>query len=235
MAERDLAARAVVPAPAKSPNGNAVAVPDSRTDVQKYLDEIAPASIVGRLIKFSKEGKFVTADDGEEIADDVDFIALCDQTLVGYVKFNGEGEPPDRHMGLLYDGFVMPARETLGDNDQAQWEIGLDGKPSDPWQHHMYLVLQYGETAELFTFATSSRTGRRAIGNLLRHYERLQKTHPDMFPTVRLKIGGFQHRDERVGWVSVPVFAVVGHAPKDSAAKPDSSTAADMGDEIPFD
>ena len=79
-----------------------------------------------------------------------------------------------------------------------------------------------------------SITGRRAIGNLLRHYDRLVKTHPDFYPVIRLKVGGFQHRDDRVGWVNVPVLAVVGRAPKDSAAKPDTSLAADMGDEIPF-
>jgi hypothetical protein len=37
----------------------AVATPDTRTDVQRYVDEIAPSSIAGRMIKFSKEGKFV--------------------------------------------------------------------------------------------------------------------------------------------------------------------------------
>jgi hypothetical protein len=232
-AEKELAERkaALPPVPIKP---TSVAVPDSRNDVQRYLDEIAPASIVGRLIKFSKDGKVITNDDGESIGDDVDFIALCDQTLIGYVKFNGEGMPPDRHMGLLYDGFVMPARETLDDTDVAKWEIGLDGKPSDPWQHHVYLVLQRGDTTELFTYAASSLTGRRAIGHLLRHYDRLQKTHADMFPVIRLKVGGFQHRDERVGWVHVPVFAVVGRAPKDSAAKPDSSIGTDMNDQLDF-
>jgi len=72
------------------------------------------------------------------------------------------------------------------------------------------------------------------VGNLLRHYDRLTKTHPDMYPVVRLKAGGFNHRDERVGWVNTPVFAVVGRTPKDSAAKPDTSLAAQMDDELPF-
>jgi hypothetical protein len=213
----------------------AVAVPDTRTPVQTYLDEIAPASIVGRMVKFdTKGGRFFTADDGEEISADDDFVVLADQTLIGRVKFNGKGEPPDRRMGLLYDGFVMPDRKDLGDTDQAKWEIGLDGKPADPWQHHIYLVLQNCATGELFTFATSTDTGRRAAGNLLRHYDRLTKTHPDMYPVVRLKVGGFNHRDERVGWVSTPMFAVVGRMPKDSAAKPDTSLAAQMDDELPY-
>ena len=37
----------------------------------------------------------------------------------------------------------------------------------------------------------------------------------------------------RVGWVPVPVFAVVGRALRDSAAKPDTSITADLNDEIP--
>jgi hypothetical protein len=231
-AERTAAAKASA-VPAKA-NGNTVAMPDNQSPLDQYLDLVAPASIVGRMIKFSKEGKFVTHDDGETVDENVDFVALCDQTLVGWIKFNGEGEPPTRHMGLLYDGFVMPERKSLGDNDEATWEIGLDGKPADPFQHHMYLVLQRGDSAELFTFVTSSKTGRRAVGNLLKHYNRLQKTNPDQYPVIKLKVGGFEHRDERVGWVATPVLAVVGRAQKDSAAKPNSSLAADLQDEIPW-
>ena len=107
-------------------------------------------------------------------------------------------------MGLLYDGFNMPKREELGDLDQADWPAGLSGAPEDPWQHHIYLVLQHADTAELFTFATSSMTGRRAVGNLLRHYDRMRRTHPNELPVIKLKVGGFQHRDERIGWVSQP-------------------------------
>jgi hypothetical protein len=221
--------------PAVAPTSNAVAVPDNRTNVDRYLDDIAQASIVGRMVKFNKDGNFVTTDDDAVIGDDVDFVALCDQTLVGFIKFNGEGEPPDRIMGLLYDGFIMPDRTSLGDLDRAKWEIGLNGQPQDPFQHTIYLVLERrDETHELFTFVTSSVTGRRAVGNLLRHYNRMQKADADAYPIVRLKVGGFNHRDERVGWVKVPVIAVVGRAAKESAAKPDGSIGADLQDEIPF-
>lgn len=75
----------------------AVAVPETRTPVQTYLDEIAPASIVGRMVKFdTKGGQFFTADDDEEISADDNFVVLADQTLIGRVKFNGKGEPPGR-------------------------------------------------------------------------------------------------------------------------------------------
>lgn len=218
-------------APAKT---TAVATPDNRTPQQQYLDEIAPAAIVGRLIKFSKDGTFITADDGEPIAEDADFTVLADQTLIGWLKFNNDGTPPDRVMGLLYDGFKMPKREELGDLDKDDWPAGLSGAPEDVWRHWIYLVLQHASTAELYTFATSSMTGRRAVGNLLRHFDRTRRTHPDELPVIKLKIGGFQHRDERIGWVATPVFAVVGRVPRDSAVKPDTTTKGQMDDEIPW-
>jgi hypothetical protein len=217
--------------PAKT---TAVAVPDNRSPQQQYLDEIAPAAIVGRLIKFSKDGEFITADDDARIAEDASFIVLADQTLVGWQRFH-DGAPPDRQMGLLYgDGFVMPSRESLGDNDPSNWSTGLSGAPEDPWRHFVFLVLQSGETGDLFTFATSSKTGRRAAGSLLKHFDKMRRTHPDELPVVKLKTGGFHHKDDRIGFVATPLFAVVGRAPRDSAAKPDTSIAADMNDAIPF-
>jgi hypothetical protein len=219
---------AVVPAAS-----TAVAATDARSSVQKYLDEVAPANIVGRLIKFSKEGKFITSDDDEPINGDLNFIVLADQTLIGWIKFNGEGELPDRRMGLLYDGFVMPQRQELGDDNEAEWELGLDGRPADPWQHHMYLVMQRVDTGGMFTFATPSKTGRRAVGNLLRHYNTMQRKHPDMYPVVQLKTGGYQHRDDRVGWVNTPMFVVTGRTSKDDASKP-APLEEDMNDDVPF-
>jgi hypothetical protein len=81
---------------------------------------------------------------------------------------------------------------------------------------------------------TSSQTGRRAVGNLLRHFDRMRRTDAESYPVVRLKPSGFQHKDERVGWVHTPKFAVVGRTPKSAAAMPDTSVAGDMSDQIPF-
>lgn len=213
----------------------AVVAADNRTPEQRYVDEIAPTSFPGTLIKFSKEGAFVTTSDGEEVDIERDFVALCDETLIGWIKFSGEdGVPPERVQGLLYDGFILPGRSTLGDDDPNAWPIGISGTPTDPWLHQIALVLEDRTTHDLFTFATTSATGRRACGNLLRSYDRLRRSHPDCYPVVKLKSGGFHHKDSRVGFVHTPVFAVVGCAPKASAAIPDASVAADMNDQIPF-
>jgi hypothetical protein len=212
----------------------AVALPDNRTAVQAYVDDIAPAGIAGRLVKFGKEGVFATSDDGAPIAEEAEFVALLDQTLIGWIKFNADGTAPDRIQGLLYDSFTMPARSTLGDSDESLWSAGLSGRPEDPWKHQVCVVLQNTQTQELFTFGTMSATGRRSVGNLLRHYDRMRRTNPNDLPVVRLKAGGFNHRDERIGWVATPVFVVVGRAPRDSVAVPDTSIEADLNDAVPF-
>jgi hypothetical protein len=211
----------------------ATAGTDNRSLVEQYVDSVAPSTIAGQLVKFNK-GLFVVSETGDELGPDDDYTALCDETLVGWIRFNGEGVPPDRHQGLLYRGFQMPARESLGDLDPSTWPEGLDGKPSDPWQHQQCLVLQSAATQSLYTFTTSSDTGRRAVGNLLKHYNRMERRGLDAYPVVRLKQSGFNHKDARVGWVPTPSFVVFGQTPKSSAVKPDTSIEADMNDQIPW-
>jgi hypothetical protein len=224
--------------PAKVDTSTAVALPDTRTAAQRYVDQEAPANIVGRMIKFGKDGHFVTSDDDEPIDENAEFVALCDEVLVGWIKFYNDGEtPPDRIQGLLYDGFIMPPRDSLGDLDESKWSIGLSGKKEDPWKHQNCLPLQHTATHEMFTFVTTSDTGRRSVCNLLRHYNRMRNgstsdgTHN--VPVVRLRAGGFNHRDPRVGWVPTPQFAICGRTPRESAAMPDTSISADMNDAIP--
>lgn len=207
------------------------AIPDSRSAQEKYLDEIAPSGIVGRLIKFSKEGKFLFSDTDEAVDEKEGFVCLCDQTLVSWVRFN-EGEAPTRIGGLLYQGFALPPREQLGNNDEADWPIGLSGKPEDPWKHEQLVVLRRPVTLELATFSTMSKTGRRAVGTLLRHYNRLQISNPGAYPVVRLKPSGYH--DNRFGWVHTPSFIPVGIAAGLSADVPDTSLKAQLNDAIPF-
>jgi hypothetical protein len=206
---------------------------DARTATERYVDEIAPSNIAGQMVKFSKEGKFVINETEETIDPDRDFIALCDEVLVGWIKFSDDDStPPERVQGLLYRGFIPPLRDTLGDLDQAKWPKGLSGQPADPWHHQMCLVLQDPRSLALFTFVTSSITGRRSVGNLLRHFDRTRRNDPNSgYPVVRLKPSGYESK--KYGWVHTPSFAVVGRT-KAPSSVPDTSVAADMNDEIPL-
>jgi hypothetical protein len=205
---------------------------DARTPEEVYADEICQTSVVGQLIKFDgKVGHYVVVETGEAL-DGKQFIAAIDETLGGYIRFNGEDQVPDRVQGLIYRGWIKPPRATLGDNDPSQWPAGLSGKPEDPWKEQVNLVLIDPATHAFFTFATTSKTGRSGIGALLQHYNRMRKNDPDSYPVVALTPSGYN--DKRYGWVNKPVFAIVGRTPKNAATVPDTSVAKDMDDEIPF-
>ena len=208
---------------------------DVRTPQQRYLDAVAPNFTAGRVIKFSKDGVFVTSDDEQPVDANTDFYVLADETQIGWIKYSQEesGET-QRIAGLLYDNFILPSRSSLGDLDESQWPLGLSGTSEDPWKHFQNLVLERVDTRELFTFSTTSKTGRRSVGGLLKHAERLQRAHPGDVPIAKLRAGGFNHKDPRIGWVPTPTFCIVGHAPRNSATTPDTTPSGDLDDSIPF-
>ena len=217
------------------PGGGAEAVDggDDRGGAQQglpargILDEVAPSGIAGRLIKFTKDGDYVTSDDEQVVPADAEFILLADDTSVGWMKFNGAGEAPEKVMGLLFDGFEMPPRESLGDLDPK----AVGARAGQPAAGPVDCISRTSSCRTPRRRSCSPSRRRRRPGgarsdNLLRHYERMQRTRPDELPVIRLGKGGFKHKDSRVGWVDTPVFVVVGRAPRDSAAKPDTSIGA---------
>ena len=188
----------------------------------------------GTFFKFAKDGKFRKASDDEEIAEGTKLTVIYDQIQGGWVKFMGKGNPPVRKQGPLFAGFVPAPRSELGDDDQSIWDTDLSGKPADPWQCQLLLPLQDTKTSELFVFQTTSATGRRAVDHVIRACERMLVTEPEYYPVIKLRISGFNHRDERVGWVKVPAFERVGKAPKADTRVADTSVAADLDEGIPF-
>lgn len=188
----------------------------------------------GTFLKFSKEGKFIKTMDAEIVPEGTECVCVYDQTQAGWIKFHGKGVDPERKMGPIFAGYVPPPREELGDQDDTLWEIGLNGKPQDPWQHQMLLPLQDTKTGELYVFATSSQTGRRAVNALLYSCQGMLKKDPKNYPVVKLTAASFKHKDPRVGAVNVPQFVIVGNAPRDDYAAAATGTADHMDDEIPF-
>jgi hypothetical protein len=195
-----------------------------------YLSEFGVGP-TGAIVKFGKDGSFKKTLDDSLVPDGTEGVAIVDQTQAGWIRFNGKGQPPDRRMGPIAQGFVPPKREELGDTDESQWEVGLDGKPADPWQHQLVLPILTRDD-EMLLFTTTSLTGRRAVQLVLQHYARMQKRDPGFYPVIQLKVSGFQHRDDRIGWVKTPAFAIVGKAKAGAAKKVDLPD--DAGDEIPF-
>jgi hypothetical protein len=204
----------------------------STANISSYLDEHCGGG-AGVLFKFAKDQRFRRVDDGEEIPLGTEFTVVYDQIQVGWIRFYGKGMPPERKMGPLFEGFSPPPRDTLGETDSSVWEKGLSGQPVDPWQQQVLLPLQ-AEDGELYIFGTTSITGRRAVGRVIDECRKMLRREPDQYPIVKLALGSFQHRDDRVGRVTVPAFVRVGKTPKMGTAKIDTSIEADLNDAIPY-
>jgi hypothetical protein len=80
----------------------------------------------------------------------------------------------------------LPERDELGDTDKAEWEKGPDGQPKDPWSNTRLVYLIDADTAELFTFSTSSWGGRSAVSELGDQITRMRCGRPDAVPLVEL-------------------------------------------------
>jgi hypothetical protein len=115
----------------------------------------------------------------------------------------------DQIMGLLIEGFVPPARSTLGHNDQSTWEVS-DGKPRDPWQATIYMPMTSLDAEDVYTFSTSSDGGRRyAIGPLCKQYGSHVRQHPDELPVVKLRQDSYLHPDRSRGRIKYPELPIV--------------------------
>jgi hypothetical protein len=234
-AEADLAKRkAALPAtptvsvPAKA-KPTTVAMPDNRTAAEVYVDDFSPSFLPGPLVRFDgKAGQFVLASSGDALDPMKRYIARLPDMWVGWIKFNGEGEPPSRVGGLLYDGYVMPPREALADTDESEWPLGLDDQPTDPWLHQQLIPIQDAGTWEILCFGTTSPTGRTAVGALLRAYNRSRRANPNEVPIIQLVPSSYQHRT--FGKVNIPRFVICGKTKYDAITEPEPELP--LGDEL---
>ncbi len=125
-------------------------------------------------------------------------------TAAAWVKWQ-ESKPVEYR--LREPGVRMPEREELGDNDRDEWEAGPDGEPRDPWQSTRFVHLIDPQTAEAFTFSTSSWGGRDCVINLADQIKRMRGKHPDAVPVVEL---GAAPMSTQYGRKSKPTLKVVG-------------------------
>jgi hypothetical protein len=118
--------------------------------------------IQGRLIRFTNEAMWVTADDGDELPENLELVAV---DIARVVQKWHDGEPVETR--VLAPGQKFPDIKALNDQvPQSEWQEGPDGKPRGPWQaqHLVYLLNQ--ETMDRFTFATGTIGGSIAVRDL---------------------------------------------------------------------
>jgi hypothetical protein len=173
-----------------------------------YGDQVSQKQIVGTLLRFSK-GDYLAGQEDEEVPVGTKYVANMDELMAGWIRW-ADNKPTDHIMGKISESYQAPKRNTLGDTDKAEWEVDSQGKERDPWQFSNYLLLWGVDDAELYTFATSSRGGLNAIGDLCKVYGKQMAQHPDEFPIIEMGVTSYNHPNKEFGRIKVPVLKIVG-------------------------
>src|SRR5262249_9190263 len=224
---------------------------DSHTDMQKYQQQL-PADdgwgdaaaeagerpIRGRLLKFS-DWRWSAGKEGEEIENGTKLVALATAAMWQRWEDGKVAETIQRQPGKR-----LPDREELSHTDEDEWEEGPSGEPQDPWRNTRLVYLIDPQTAEAFTFSTSSWGGRAAVTDLGDQISRMRTVHPDAVPIVELRAA---EMPTKYGRKSKPIFKVVGWKSASGGGAPapvERQIAAqeakkevdhhEMDDEIPF-
>jgi hypothetical protein len=201
-------------------------------------NEAAERFIRGKILKFS-DWRWTAGKEAEPLEHGTRLVALG--TVAMWVRWE-DGKPVEYR--TRQPGQRMPERDELGYDDESAWALGLNDEPQDPWRNTRLVHLVDPQTAEAFTFSTSSWGGRGAVADLGDQIARMRKVHPDAIPLVELRAAEML---TRFGRKSKPVFKVVawqtasgGNEPvpveRQIPAKEAEQTAArsELDDAIPF-
>jgi hypothetical protein len=154
----------------------------------------------GPLIKFA-DWQWTIGKEATPIGKGTQFIV--EGAAAAWVKW-ANGKPAEYR--LREPGKCMPLRDELGDLDQSRWELGPDNKPRDPFQDSRFAYLVSTNTAECFTFSTSSWGGREAVAKLGDAIARMRSVYPSAAPIVELEGAAMP---TKYGRKSKPVFKIV--------------------------
>lgn len=201
----------------KQENGQqALALPATADPFKTYADAVAPTTIIGTLLKFSK-GEFFAGKDSRPVAVGTHFIANLDATMAGWVKWIN-GRPIDHRLVRIADGLLPVKREQLGDTDTEQWQYDSRGERRDPWQQVNYLPL-VDQTGEIFTLSVTQVAGIKEVAALCSAYADHRKNNAEEFPVIELGVDSYMHRERHIGRVKYPTLNVVGWEPKEKFAQ----------------
>jgi hypothetical protein len=171
--------------------------------------EASERMIRGKLLKFA-DWRWTIGKEATPVADGTRLVALA--TAAMWVRWE-DGKPVEQLVRRA--GERLPEREKLSHTNEDEWPIGPGDEPQDPWQNTRLVYLVDPDSAEAFTFSTSSYGGRAAVIDLGDTIARMRTAHPDAAPIVELRSAEMPTKHGRK---SKPVLKVAGW--KNISARP---------------
>lgn len=185
------------------PQGSAVAA-TSAYDPFTRAGEM-DSSGQGQYLKFNgKTGEYTYGQNAEELPEGTLLATDMNQAKWGWICWV-DGEVKDERMKRVVDG-DPEAEETLP--DYGPYTKHPDGS-EDGWSKQRLLVFKDPVSGEEYIYKTSSGSGVRAFGSLMKDYGRNYKQYPGMIPLVALGVGSFIPKNNpKVGKVYTPEFKI---------------------------
>jgi hypothetical protein len=106
--------------------------------------------------------------------------------MFGYIRFEN-GKVAEQHVGRVIEGYEPPLRRELGMLEQDEWPLGLDNRPTDPFQLRYSVPLKrVGPHGEIFTYVTTAQSANDRIRRVMDMIGDRGEQHPNMLPVVAL-------------------------------------------------
>jgi hypothetical protein len=163
---------------------------------------------IGTPLRYEKGKWFkqLAKDKRIEIAPGAEFSVDVLSYAHGYVKWE-KRKPVFKALARPIDGFKLPARNQLPDQDEDRWPVNSRGQQEDPWVQTNQVTMRDCSDDTLVTWVTTSRGGRQALGALLKTYAREAKKHSNLMPVVQLASREEQNPD--FGPILKPVLQII--------------------------
>ena len=136
-------------------------------------------------------GQFRFGQDKDELAEGTRMIVYMPSFTWGWIKWQ-DNKVVERLMPLVSEQPKPPSRKSLGDLDESLWTKWGDGRPKDPWQETM-TVLMCDVHGQVYTFSTPSKGGHSALKKLSAIYGQRVRAYPDQIPVVELYCRVYVH------------------------------------------
>lgn len=161
----------------------------------------------GAFLKFNgNTGDFTFGAEGDEIPHGTQLAVQMDGFARGFICWV-EGDVVEEVMVKVVDG-KPPLQSDLADH--GPYEKHDDGT-QDGWSEQARVTFISLEDGETYVYKTSSKSGLRALGNLLRDFARQMRSHPDALPVAEFGATSFiPKNNKKIGKKYAPSFKLVG-------------------------
>jgi hypothetical protein len=168
----------VLNTPAPTPQDDADVAALQTAAGEHLVDEI-----VGSLIEYNGRWQFAK---GPALDSDAEYLVDVRSFTVAWKRWQSDKITAAIGPGRPIDGFVLPDRTQLPDQDENEWEYAKKGtKKKDPWVKQFSIVIKKISDDSIYTWRPSY-DGRRAIRAIINFYASGHANHPGQMPVVRL-------------------------------------------------